>query len=135
MSEIFEVIFGVYTWVQIFGFSWFFGIGYLIYGLNEASERDKLGTRTPKKWKWNFWYKDNWRRYLVSILTTYVFFRFYVEFVGHEFTYFEAVMLGIIGDGAGAKAKRKIKKVQADRIKLMEAERIIAGDKADEEIG
>ena len=63
------------------------------------------------------------------------FFRFYVEFVGHEFTYFEALMVGLIGDGVGAKVKKRIKHVQADREKLMEAERIIAGDKADDEIG
>ena len=132
MSEIFEVIFGAYTWVQIFGFTWFLAIGYIIYGLNETSERDKLSTRTPKKWKWKFWFSDNWRRYLVTFLSTYVMFRFYIEFVGHEFTYFEALMMGLIGDGIGATAKKKIKKVQADREKLMEAERIITDN---EDIG
>ena len=66
MSEIFEVIFGTYTWVQLFGFAWFIMIGYIIYGLNETSSRDKLGTKTPKKWKWRFWLKDNWRRYLAK---------------------------------------------------------------------
>ena len=135
MDAIFEVIFGAYTWLQVFGFTWFFIIGYLIYGLNEASERDKLSTKTPKKWKWRFWFKDNWRRYLVTFLFTYVFFRFYVEFVGHEFTYFEALMVGLIGDGIGAKVKKRIKYVQANREKLMEAERIIAGDNADEDVG
>ena len=119
MNEFFEVIFGAYTWIQIFGFTWFLGIGYLIYALNETSLRDKLGSNTPKKWKWKFWIKDNWRRYLVTILTTYIMFRFYVEFVGHEFTYFEAVMMGMIGDGIGATAKKRIKQVQIDREKLM----------------
>lgn len=135
MNEIFEVIFGAYTWIQIFGFTWFLAIGYIIYGLNEASNRDKLSKNTPKKWKLRFWLKDNWRRYLVTFLSTYVMFRFYVEFAGHEFTYFEALMMGLIGDGIGATAKKKIKSVQANREKLMEAERIIAGDNADEEVG
>jgi len=135
MNEIFEVIFGAYTWIQIFGFSWFLAIGYIIYGLNEASNRDKLSAKTPKKWKWRFWLKDNWRRYLVTFLSTYVMFRFYVEFVGHEFTYFEALMMGLIGDGIGATAKNKIKMVKANREKLMEAERIIAGDTADDDVG
>jgi len=135
MNEIFEVIFGAYTWVQLFGFAWFLGIGYLIYGITEASNRDRLSTNTPKKWKWRFWFKDNWRRYLTTILSTYIFFRFYVEFVGHEFMYFEALMMGLIGDGIGATAKKKIKRVQANREKLMKAERIIAGDYADEDIG
>ena len=135
MNEIFEVIFGAYTWIQIFGFSWFLAIGYIIYGLNEASNRDKLGTATPKKWKWRFWLKDNWRRYLVTFLSTYIMFRFYVEFVGHEFTYFEALMMGLIGDGIGATAKNKISMVKANREKLMEAERIISGDTADDDVG
>ena len=133
MSELFEIIFGVYTKVQLLGYLWFLLIGYAIYGLNETSERDKLGTRTPRKWKWKFWIKDNWRRYLVTILTTYVLFRFYVELVGHEFSNYEALMMGLIGDGIGATAKKKIKKVKADREKLMEAERIIASN--DEELG
>ena len=128
MNEIFEVIFGVYTWVQLFGFAWFFLIGYVIYGLNETSNRDKLSGNTPKKWNWKFWFRDNWRRYLTSILSTYIFFRFYIEFVGHEFTYFEALMMGLIGDGVGATAKNRIKKVQADRKKLMKAEEIINED-------
>jgi len=135
MNEIFEVIFGAYTWIQIFGFSWFLAIGYIIYGLNEASNRDKLGSKTPKKWKWRFWLKDNWRRYLVTFLSTYIMFRFYVEFVGHEFTYFEALMMGLIGDGIGATAKNKISMVKANREKLMEAERIISGDTADDDVG
>ena len=135
MNEIFEVIFGAYTWIQIFGFTWFLAIGYIIYGLNEASNRDKLGSKTPKKWKWRFWLKDTWRRYLVTFLSTYIMFRFYVEFVGHEFTYFEDLMMGLIGDGIGATAKKKVNMVKANREKLMEAERIIAGDNADEDIG
>jgi hypothetical protein len=120
MSEIFEVIFGTYTQVQLLGYLWFLIIGYIIYGLNETTSRDKISIKTPKKWKWLFWIKDNWRRYLVTILTTYVMFRFYVEFVGHEFTNFEALMMGMIGDGIGATAKKRTAMVKANREKLME---------------
>lgn len=120
MSEIFEVIFGTYTQVQLFGYLWFLIIGYIIYGLNETTSRDTLSKVTPKKWKWLFWIKDNWRRYLVTILTTYIMFRFYVEFVGHEFTNFEALMMGLIGDGIGATAKNRVAIVKANREKLMQ---------------
>lgn len=122
MSEIFEVIFGTYTQVQLFGYLWFLIIGYIIYGLNETTSRDALSKVTPKKWKWLFWIKDNWRRYLVTILTTYIMFRFYVEFVGHEFTNFEALMMGLIGDGIGATAKNRVAIVKANREKLMQFE-------------
>jgi len=119
MNEFFEVIFGAYTQIQLFGYLWFLIIGYVIYGLNETTSRDSLGKSTPKKWKWRFWLKDNWRRYLVTILTTYIMFRFYVEFVGHEFTNFEALMMGLIGDGIGATAKNRVNIVKANREKLM----------------
>jgi hypothetical protein len=115
MNEFFEIIFGTHTSVQIFGFAWFLMIGYVIYGLNETNNRDKLSVKTPIKWSWMFWFKDNWRRYLVTFLSTYVIFRFYVEFVGHELTNFEALMLGLIGDGIGATVKKKFKNVQANR--------------------
>jgi Na+/glutamate symporter len=119
MNEIFNVIFGDYTMVQLFGFLWFMIIGYIIYGLSETTGRDVNSPNTPKKWSWKFWVNDNWRRYLLTILTTYVFFRFYIEFVGHEFTYFEAVMIGLIGDGIGATAKQRVNAVKADRQKIM----------------
>ncbi len=122
MNEFFEVIFGAYTSVQLFGYLWFLIIGYVIYGLNETTSRDTLSKATPKKWKWRFWVKDNWRRYLVTILTTYIMFRFYVEFVGHEFTNFEALMMGLIGDGIGATAKNRVAIVKANREKLMALE-------------
>lgn len=128
MNELLEVIFGTYTWIQLFGFSWFFMIGYVIYGLNETKGRNILSAETPKKWKWKFWVKDNWRRYLVTILTTYVMYRFYVEFVGHAFTYFEALMMGLVGDGIGATAKKRVNAVKANRKKLMEAEEIISNN-------
>ena len=128
MNEIFEVIFGIYTWIQLFGFAWFFVIGYIIYGLTETSGRDTISANTPKKWSWKFWFKDNWRRYLVTFLTTYIMFRFYIEFVGHEFTYFESLMMGLVGDGIGATAKNRIAIVKADREKLMKAEKIIANN-------
>ena len=128
MGELFEVIFGAYTWIQLFGFAWFLVIGYIIYGLTETSGRDIISANTPKKWSWKFWFNDNWRRYFVTLLSTYIMFRFYIEFVGHEFTYFEALMIGLIGDGTGATAKNRIKIVKADREKLMAAEKIIASN-------
>ena len=66
MNEIFKIIFGDYTLVQLFGYFWFFIIGYIIYTLTEVIGRDKSGINTPAKWNFKFWFKDNWRRYLVT---------------------------------------------------------------------
>lgn len=119
MSEFFKIVFGDFTWIQLFGYLWFFIIGYLIYGLTEVGGRDVNSPNTPKKFSWKFWFYDNWRRYLTTILCTYVFFRFYTEISGHPFGNIDAVMLGLIGDGVAAKMKEKVKSLgAADRPQL-----------------
>lgn len=120
MEELFNIIFGDYSLVELFGFAWFLMIGYIIYGLTETTGRDVKSTHTPKKWSWKFWFADNWKRYLTTILFTYIFFRFYIEFVGHPLTYFEALMMGLIGDGVGATAKKRVKTLTTERRKIME---------------
>lgn len=120
MYEFFKIIFGNYSWIEIAGFSWFFIIGYIIYGLIEVSGRDVKSKNTPQKWSWKFWVNDNFKRYITTFLVTYVMFRFYIEFSGHVFTYFEALMMGLLGDGIAATLKKRIKTFSANRDKLME---------------
>ena len=119
MEELLLRIFGNYSVIDLLSFAWFMFIGYAIYSLVETTGRDIESSTTPKKWSWNFWLKDNMKRYITTILTTYIFFRFYIEFVGHPFSDFEALMIGLIGDGIGATAKKRIKALKADREKLM----------------
>lgn len=120
MHEFFLNIFGEYTVIQLITYLWFFVIGYIIYGLTETTGRDVNGKNTPKNWNWKFWYFDNWRRYLTTILCSYVLFRFYVEISGHPFSNFDAVSLGLIGDGIAATLKKRVKRIGADRKKLLE---------------
>lgn len=124
MEEIILRIFGGYTMVDVVVFGWFIVIGFVINAWDETSLRDKKSKKTPRKWSWKFWFNDNWRRYIVSILSTYIFFRFYVEFVGHEITEIEAFMIGLIGDNIGSTAKERINMVKADRVRLLKEERV-----------
>lgn len=119
MSEFFKTIFGDYSIVQLCGYLWFFMIGYFIYFLTEVSGRDVNSPATPVKWSWKFWFMDNWRRYLTTILCTYVLFRFYTEVCGHPFGNFDAVSLGLIGDGVAATLKKRVKAIGGDREKIM----------------
>ena len=119
MSELLKTIFGEYTTVQLLGYLWFFVIGYAIYFLTEASGRDVQSIHTPVKWNWKFWFYDNWRRYITTILCTYILFRFYIEICGHPFGNFDAVSLGLIGDGIAATVKKRVKAVGGDRDNLM----------------
>ncbi|HPC09448.1 MAG TPA: hypothetical protein PLN85_00040 [archaeon] len=120
MKELIRVLFGDYTWIQLFGYGWFFLVGYFLYSLVETTGRDIHSKNTPKKWNWKFWFYDNWKRYLSTFLSTYILFRFYNEVSGHEFGYFDAVSLGLIGDGIGATLKRRTKSIGADRKKLLD---------------
>lgn len=120
MSEFFHIILGDFTGVQLLGYLWFFIIGYIIFGLTEATGRDIQSPKTPEKWSWKFWFHDNWRRYLTTIMCTYVLFRFYTEVSGHPFGNFDAIALGLIGDGVAATMKQRVKMIGANREKLMQ---------------
>ena len=115
MSELLKTMFGEYTIVQLLGYLWFFLIGYAIYFLNETSGRDIQSPHTPIKWSWKFWFYDNWRRYLTTLLCTYVLFRFYIEICGHPFGNFDAVQIGLLGDGIAATLKKRIGGIGSDR--------------------
>ncbi|MCK9545038.1 MAG: hypothetical protein M0R03_23730, partial [Novosphingobium sp.] len=105
---------------EALGYLWFFLIGFAFYGLNEVSERDKNSVRTPRKWSWVFWASDNLNRYLYTIIATYIMFRFYTNFTDQPLNDFNALMMGIVGDGIGASIKRKRKATQSNRYKIMD---------------
>jgi len=119
MGEFFTILFGDYSVAQLLAFMVFFILGYVVYGLIETSGRDKLSVNTPKKWNWRFWFNDNWRRYLTTILCSFILFRFYSEVSGHDFGNFDAVTFGLLGDGIAATVKKRIKGLAADREKLL----------------
>ena len=124
MEELFVRIFGNYTMIDLISFAWFMLIGYFINALLETTGRDVESKKTPRKWSWEFWARDNWRRYIFTLLATYILFRFYVELIGHPFTDFEALLLGITGDGASATLKKRIGILSANRKKIMHDEEI-----------
>jgi hypothetical protein len=119
MEELLIRIFGEYTYVDLISFGWFMFIGYAVNALIETSTRDIDSPNTPKKWYWYFWIRDNWKRYLFTVLMTYVLFRFYIEIIGHPFTDFEALLLGFSGDGVSGTLKKRLKLLSADRKKIM----------------
>jgi len=119
MEEFLRIAFGEFTLIELIAYAWFFVIGYIIYGLNETTGRDIMKKNTPVKWSWWFWFHDNWRRYLTTVLCSYVLFRFYNEISGHPFGYFDAITLGLIGDGIAASIKERVKGLMPNREKLM----------------
>ena len=41
-------------------------LGYILSGLVDVSQRNKKSKRTPDKFSWKFFIKDNYERYLIS---------------------------------------------------------------------
>lgn len=118
MEELLTRLFGEYTIIDLIVFLWFMVLGYIYRALDETTLRNKESRNTPKKWSWVFWFKDNWRRYIVTIIATYIIFRFYLEIIGHELTEFEAFMIGLTGDNIGNSAKQRITSVKGNRDKM-----------------
>lgn len=116
-NELTKILLGEITVTQMLGYVWFFIIGYFIYGLTETTGRDVISKNTPQKWSWKFWFLDNWRRYITTLLCTYILFRFYTEMSGHPFGYFDAVTLGMIGDGIAATMKKRISAIGNDGLR------------------
>jgi len=118
MGEFFTILFGEYSIAQLMAFVVFFILGYVVYGLVETSGRSITSPNTPKKWSWKFWFSDNWRRYLTTILCSFILFRFYTEVSGHPFGNFDAVTFGLLGDGIAATVKKRVKAIAGDREEL-----------------
>ena len=129
MGELFIRLFGGYTLVDLLSYGWFMLIGYIINALLETTGRDIKSKNTPEKWNWKFWVKDNWRRYIFSVLSTYLLFRFYIELIGHPFSDFEALLVGYTGDGISGNLKRRIKILSANRVKIMEGDEVKSDNK------
>lgn len=119
MKEFLHTIFGDYTGVQMLGYLWFFIIGYIIYGLSEVSGRDVDSPKTPRKWSYKFWFLDNWRRYVTTLLSTYVLFIFYTKMSGHILENLDCLLLGLCGDGISKALKDRVSIVSANREELM----------------
>ena len=115
MNELFKIIFGEFTLVQLLGYFWFILIGYILSTLLEVTGRDKKSKATPEKWSWKFWFHDNWKRYITTILCTYILFRFYNEFSGHDFGNFDGVILGLLGNNAAAEIRNRVKGLGKDK--------------------
>lgn len=122
MEEFKLAVFGAYSWGQLFGFTWFFILGYILYALDETADRDKKSPKTPDKWSWRFWFFDNWRRYIATFIFTYLFFRFFSEITVREISNFECTVYGMMGDGLATRVKARFNLFKANREKLLQEE-------------
>lgn len=119
MDELWMMLTGGYTKWQLLGYFIFFLIGMFLFSYLEVENRNVKSTETPKKFSWKFFYKDNIKRYIGSIVLIYVLFRFYPELTGQDLNEFSAIMLGFMGDGIVGMKKSSSKLLRANRNKIL----------------
>lgn len=118
-TEVLEMIIGGYTLGEMIGLMFFMILGFIMFTILDVENRDVSSKKTPSKFSWKFFALDNIRRYIGSLLLTYVFFRFYDDLTGQMLTPFNALMMGFMGDGIVGMQKKKMKILKSNREKVM----------------
>lgn len=92
----------------------FAGIGIIIRSVLRARKGVKRNGRTPKKFRWSFWLRDNLLSKVTSALGTvaivFIGIRFSKDIMGYELTMFASLLVGLSVDYIA----EKIKKLQPD---------------------
>ena len=50
--------------------------GWVIYKSITAQGRDRKSSRSPIKWSWSFWFRDNWHEALIHMVIMFCLVRF-----------------------------------------------------------
>lgn len=97
-KEFNDAVLGGYNVGRFLGFVFWAIVGAYITVQFTANRRDPSSTRTPEKFSWRFWFRDNARRVLfvlVCILTT---LRFSQDITGRELNEFWSLVIGLSFD-------------------------------------
>ena len=119
MGELFEMLLGGYTIWQTIGFYFFMFLGITTYSLLEVQNRDIDSKNTPRYFSWKFWYKDNIKRYIATILFLYIQFRFFKELTGNDLSEYTSFLLGFSSDGLVGMKKKSTKFLHSNREKII----------------
>ena len=76
----------------------FVGLGLLLTLLLDISQRNKDSPRTPRKWSWSFFRRDNMLRFILNLLTAVVLIRFWPDIAEKEISMFQCFCIGLCFD-------------------------------------
>lgn len=97
--ELTELIFGTTDiWVLIAGF-FYLNVGIFLASVLNTTGREPKSERTPFRFSWKFFAKDNWKRWFKSVLFGIIAMRFSEELLNAELTAYVALMIGFSIDG------------------------------------
>jgi hypothetical protein len=95
----FESLSGGYDPGQFLGFFAWALIGAFIMICIQTQSRDPKSLRTPVKFSWIFWLRDNVRRVVFNIVLILVCIRFSQEVLGKPISDFGSLIIGLSLDG------------------------------------
>jgi len=118
MEELKQMLLADYSIAQFLGYLFFMLLGVAYYSFLEIRNRNVDSKETPQKFSWKFWYRDNLKRYIGTLITIYVLFRFFPELTGNSLDEFTAFLLGFSGDGVVGLNKKSTKLLKQKRTKI-----------------
>lgn len=98
MKEFISTLLGGQTAGVFFALFFYALLGALISSLLQTTGRDVNSIATPKHFSWQFFFSDNWKRYLTGFLLIYVSLRFGPELFSVDITTFWALVIGLGND-------------------------------------
>lgn len=98
MKEFLQLLLGDQA-PQTFGVLLFYALfGAALSLLLHTTERDPNSNRTPDKFCWKFFFRDNWKRIVTGIMMIGATLRFTPELFGIEISEFWALVIGLSHD-------------------------------------
>jgi hypothetical protein len=76
----------------------FVGLGLLLTLLLDVSRRDGDSPRTPRRWSWRFFWRDNMLRFVLNLLVAVALIRFWPDIKGEEIGMFHCFCIGLCFD-------------------------------------
>jgi hypothetical protein len=107
MKEFFSLLLGNQTGVYFLALIFFALLGAGISLLLQTTARDVVSPATPKHFSWVFFWIDNWKRIVLSLLLIYVALRFAPDLFGVTINEFWALAIGFANDKIAQALKDK----------------------------
>ncbi len=99
ITELYFMLLGGFSFWKFVGlFLWALVGAYILVQMHNNT-REPLSARTPIKFTWGFWFRDNVRRVVFTGVMIIVVIRFSIEITGRPINEFWALVIGMSSDG------------------------------------
>ena len=95
-------------------------LGVLVASWTDIKARNKTSLSTPKKFSFSFFFQDNFKKFVVTIILIYINFRFWEQITATELSEYSAFLAGLTSDSISNLTKKNVKQLQTNRKKLFD---------------